>query len=107
MNDIAALVRLTREHSPATLFHSDAAQAIGKVPVTVGDLDFLTAVAHKFYGPKSIGALYCRSSLAPLLRGGSQQGFSCSFDRFIHFCFFVFCQLAVVLGQRVRCCVQE
>lgn len=47
------------------------------MPVVVGDLDFVTVVAHKFYGPKSIGVLFSRVPFAPLLRGGSQQGACC------------------------------
>ncbi len=74
VNDIARLVELTRKHSPGTLFHSDAAQAVGKVLVRVGDIDFMTLVAHKFYGPKAVGVLYSRVPVVPLLRGGSQQG---------------------------------
>ena len=64
--------------SRGVLFHTDAAQAIGKLPVSITDLpiDFLTFTAHKFHGPQGIGALYVRSSkeLLPLLWGGSQEG---------------------------------
>ena len=64
--------------SRGVLFHTDAAQAAGKLPVSVTDLpvDFLTFTAHKFHGPQGIGALYVRSSkeLLPLLWGGSQEG---------------------------------
>lgn len=58
--------------------HSDAAQAVGKVPVDVKELgvDFLTIAGHKLYAPKGIGALYVRSGqdLPPLLLGGGQEG---------------------------------
>ena len=64
--------------SQGVLFHTDAAQAVGKLPVSVTELpvDFLTFTAHKFHGPQGIGALYVRSSkeLLPLLWGGSQEG---------------------------------
>ena len=64
--------------SRGVLFHTDAAQAVGKLPVSVTELpvDFLTFTAHKFHGPQGIGALYVRSSkeLVPLLWGGSQEG---------------------------------
>ena len=65
-------------HSRGVLFHTDAAQAVGKLPISVTELpvDFLTFTAHKFHGPQGIGALYLRSSkeLLPLLWGGSQEG---------------------------------
>jgi cysteine desulfurase len=57
--------------------HTDAVQALGKMPVNVDDLgvDYLTASAHKIYGPKGIGALYVRkgSPLFPLIHGGHQE----------------------------------
>ena len=60
------------------LFHSDAVQAVGKIPVDVQALhvDFVSMSAHKFHGPKGIGALYIRNSqaLSPLLHGGEQMG---------------------------------
>ncbi len=58
--------------------HTDATQAIGKIPVNVNDLDvdYLTLSAHKFYGPKGVGALYMRRGVprTPLLHGGHQEG---------------------------------
>ena len=57
--------------------HSDASQAVGKIPVNVQDLalDYLTLSAHKLYGPKGIGALYVKKGapLYPLIRGGHQE----------------------------------
>ncbi len=57
--------------------HSDAAQALGKIPVDVEALgvDLLTVVGHKVYAPKGVGALYVRRglTLAPLLHGGGQE----------------------------------
>lgn len=66
-------------HDRGALFLTDATQAIGKVPVTVTDVDVLACSAHKFYGPKGVGALYVqkrnpRVRLTPLLHGGSQEG---------------------------------
>ena len=59
------------------LFHSDAAQAVGKIPVDVRALgvDFLTIAGHKFYAPKGIGALYIRAGqeLPPFVLGASQE----------------------------------
>ncbi|MFW6387335.1 MAG: NifS family cysteine desulfurase [Thermodesulfobacteriota bacterium] len=59
-------------------FHTDAVQVIGKIPVDVSSfpVDFLTISAHKFHGPKGVGALYMRKgvSLPPLLHGGEQMG---------------------------------
>ena len=60
------------------LFHTDAVQAIGKTPVDVQsfNVDYLTFSAHKFHGPKGVGALYIKKGkeLTPLLHGGSQMG---------------------------------
>lgn len=58
--------------------HTDATQAIGKIPVSVKDLDvdYLTMSAHKFYGPKGVGAIYVRrgAPLSPFVHGGHQEG---------------------------------
>ena len=59
--------------------HSDATQAVGKIPVNVEDLgvDMLSLSAHKLYGPKGIGALYVRKELekqlCPIIMGGGQE----------------------------------
>jgi len=59
-------------------FHTDAVQAIGKLPVDVQtfNVDYMTFSAHKFHGPKGVGALYIKKGkeLIPLLHGGSQMG---------------------------------
>lgn len=60
------------------LFHTDATQAIGKIPVDVSDckIDFMSFSAHKFHGPKGVGGLYIKAgrSLTPLLHGGEHMG---------------------------------
>lgn len=77
IQDIAALSQITRENG--IILHVDAAQAVGKIPVDVQSLpvDLLSLSAHKFYGPKGIGALYVRRTprirLAPQIHGGEQE----------------------------------
>ncbi|WP_345970382.1 MULTISPECIES: NifS family cysteine desulfurase [Sulfurimonas] len=60
------------------LFHTDGVQAVGKIPVDVQALhvDFMSMSAHKFHGPKGIGALYIKGgqALSPLLNGGEHMG---------------------------------
>lgn len=85
---VAALAALAHRHG--ALFHTDAAQAAGKIPVDVRDpstrparsasrdgwpVDFLSLAAHKCYSPLGVGALYVRSSVrvAPLFAGGHQE----------------------------------
>ncbi len=64
-------------HERGVLFHTDAVQSIGKIPVNVADLgvDLLSISGHKFYGPKGIGALYVRAGveLVPVIHGGHQE----------------------------------
>ena len=75
LQDIEAITRMV--HASGALMHTDAVQAIGKVPVDVRQLgiDFLTLSAHKIYGPKGIGALFVKKGTAycPLIRGGHQE----------------------------------
>lgn len=72
---IAEIGKRLRERK--ILFHVDAVQAIGKIPVNVPQLsvDFLSLSAHKFYGPKGVGAHYVRKGIncRPLIFGGSQE----------------------------------
>jgi cysteine sulfinate desulfinase/cysteine desulfurase-like protein len=72
---ITELARITREHG--ILFHTDATQAVGKIPVDVEALgiDLLTLSGHKLYGPKGIGSLYVKKGviLENLIHGGSQE----------------------------------
>lgn len=72
---IAEIGEYLRERN--ILFHTDAVQAVGHIPVQVKELgvDFLTASSHKFYGSKGTGILYQRNgvSLPPLIFGGDQE----------------------------------
>jgi cysteine desulfurase len=64
-------------HARGVLFHTDAAQAAGKIPIdaTAWDVDLLTIAGHKMYAPKGIGALYARAGVRvePLVYGGGQE----------------------------------
>ncbi len=78
LQPIAEIGRLC--HEKGVLFHTDAAQACGKVPVDVQamDIDLLSLTAHKLYGPKGIGALYVRKRnprvrLTPQMDGGGHE----------------------------------
>ena len=77
VNDVAAIGRLCRERG--VLFHVDAAQAAGKLPLRADAIcaDLLSLSGHKVYGPKGIGALYLRGSpksrLEPLIHGGGHE----------------------------------
>jgi len=75
INDVKQLADVC--HAQGVLFHTDAVQSLGKIPVNVQDLgiDFLSGSAHKIYGPKGIGLMYVRngSRWMPWLTGGSQE----------------------------------
>jgi cysteine desulfurase len=72
---VAELAKIAHAHG--ALFHTDAVQTAGKIPVSVRplDVDLLAISGHKFYGPKGVGALWVKRGvrLAPFLAGGKQE----------------------------------
>ncbi|MCY3594088.1 MAG: cysteine desulfurase [Rhodothermaceae bacterium] len=70
ISEIAGLVR-----GRGIPFMTDATQAVGKLPVSVDDVDILVCSGHKVYGPKGVGAMFVRSRVrcAPLIDGGGQE----------------------------------
>jgi len=76
INPIQEIGEICKEKG--VLFHSDAVQAVGKIPVDLQatHVDFVSFSAHKFHGPKGIGALFIKNSqpLTPLFHGGEQMG---------------------------------
>ena len=78
LNPVTEIGAICKKHG--VLFHTDAAQTIGRLPIDVNDMgiDLLSLSGHKMYGPKGIGALYVRRKsprvrLAPLLHGGGHE----------------------------------
>ena len=72
LKDIA---KIAKKHN--VLFHSDGIQVLGKLPIDVHELgvDMMSFSAHKFYGPKGVGAVYIKkgTSMKPLIIGGTQE----------------------------------
>ena len=75
LHDICAIGTLCRRYG--ALYHTDAVQTVGHVPMDLSGLpvDFLSASAHKFHGPKGVGLLYVRAQdgIVPLIEGGGQE----------------------------------
>lgn len=76
LQPIREIAEITRAHG--VLLHTDAAQSLGKIPVSVNELgvDLLTVAGHKLYAPKGVGALYIRQgiTLEPLIHGAGHEG---------------------------------
>jgi len=75
LQPISEIARIAREHG--LLFHTDAAQSVGKIPTPVDELgvDLLSLAGHKLYAPKGVGALYVRKGvrLEPLIHGAGHE----------------------------------
>ena len=75
LQPIREISKIAREYEIP--LHTDAAQAVGKLPVDVNklDVDFLSVAGHKLYGPKGVGALFIRDgrSITPLIHGAGQE----------------------------------
>ena len=72
---LQGIAKIAKKHN--VLFHSDGVQVLGKLPIDVQKLgvDMMSFSAHKFYGPKGVGALYIKEGIAmkPIIAGGSQE----------------------------------
>jgi cysteine desulfurase len=72
---VTEIARIAHQHG--VLFHTDAAQSVGKIPTRVGELgaDLLSVAGHKVYAPKGVGALYIREgvTLEPLIHGAGHE----------------------------------
>lgn len=73
IQDIDSIGQMCQEHN--ILFHTDAAQALGKIDIDIRNVDLLSLSSHKAYGPKGIGCLYIKkkTKIKPIIFGGGQE----------------------------------
>lgn len=103
LQPLAEIGKICRENK--VLFHTDAAQSYGKLPIDVNEMciDLLSISSHKIYGPKGIGALYVRRRprvrMVPLISGGGQEKGLRSGTLAPHLC--------VGLGEAAKLAIQD
>ncbi len=75
VQDIEAIIEKIKNKNKDTLVHIDATQGVGKIDLFLEKADLISISAHKFHGPKGVGALICKNNitLVPLIHGGGQQ----------------------------------
>ena len=72
---LKTIKQVINKENPNTIFHSDMTQAVGKIPINLGDVDMASMSGHKIYGPKGIGMLYKKigTNLKPILYGSNKD----------------------------------
>ena len=75
INPIHKIASIVHKKNPKTKYHVDMVQALGKLPITLDDIDLATFSAHKVFGLKGSGLLYKKrtASIVPLINGGQQE----------------------------------
>lgn len=72
---LKTIKQVINKENPNTIFHSDMTQAVGKIPINLGDVDMASMSGHKIYGPKGIGILYKKIgiNIKPILYGSNKD----------------------------------
>lgn len=72
---LKTIKQVINKENPNTIFHSDMTQAVGKIPINLGDIDMASMSGHKIYGPKGIGMLYKKIgiNIKPILYGSNKD----------------------------------
>lgn len=72
---LKTIKQVINKENPNTIFHSDMTQAVGKIPINLGDVDMASMSGHKIYGPKGIGMLYKKTgiNIKPILYGSNKD----------------------------------